>query len=138
MPAFDSSPDSWTTNRLDWDLLQDGYVTLFWSQSILDDATTWLAHAGYQIVTFDSSRWQSASDFFGDIKAALSFPDYFGNNLNALDDCLSDVALYEYGADPEAMGTVLVMNEFDSFVRIDRELAEAILDIVAGKLGRPP
>jgi hypothetical protein len=131
VPAFDPSSDTWTANRLDWSLLQDGYVTLFWSQSILDETPTGLAHAGYQIVTFDSSRWQSASDFYRDTKAALSFPDYFGNILNALDDCLSDVALYEYGADPEAMGTVLVMNEFDSFVRTDRELAEAILDIVA-------
>jgi hypothetical protein len=34
-----------------------------------------------------------------------------GEQPNALDDCLSDVALYEYDADPEAMGTELVMNE---------------------------
>ena len=47
---------------------------------------------------------------------ALSFPGYFGRNLAALNDCMSDVASGDYGWDGDAdTGLVIVLRAFDAF-----------------------
>ena len=40
----------------------------------------------------DGSRILSESDFHEEIARVLGFPAYYGKNLDALDDCLSDFA----------------------------------------------
>ncbi len=45
-------------------------------------------------------------------KEKLSFPDYYGNNLNALDECVCDDL-----AIPDSGGLVIVLNHFDQFVK---------------------
>ena len=64
-----------------------------------------------------------------DFAQSFDFPDYYGRNLDALNDCLRDVAFYQYGARRDSSGTVLVLNHFDSFARADRGVAQALLDI---------
>jgi hypothetical protein len=63
---------------------------------------------------------------------AFEFPQYYGRNLDALNDCLQDVAFYCYGAQSDSAGTVLILNHFDGFARSNREVAQALLDIYAG------
>ncbi|MFF4595722.1 barstar family protein [Amycolatopsis sp. NPDC001319] len=60
-------------------------------------------------------------------------PDYNGNNLNALNDCLSDVAAGDYGADLGATGFVLVLRHYDRFAGVEKDLAHALLDIFASQ-----
>jgi RNAse (barnase) inhibitor barstar len=68
------------------------------------------------------------------IKAQLSFPDYYGKNLNALDECMLDDLIV-----PDAGGLVLVLNHYDRFsisfkARLDSgegHTAEAVLSIFA-------
>jgi len=67
------------------------------------------------------------------LAAALGFPDYYGNNLEALNDCLGDVAAGEYGAPSDATGLVLVLMGFDTFAASHRSSAQALLDIFAGQ-----
>jgi hypothetical protein len=68
---------------------------------------------------------------YRDVAAAFDFPDYFEANSPALDDCLGDVVDYDYGADEEATGTVLVLRHFDAFFRATQDDAENLLDIYA-------
>jgi hypothetical protein len=110
-------------------LAKNSTVTLFWHA--LDDTADWLTEHGYQLVRLDATAWTAQADFHREVKVALDFPDYYGNNLNAFNDCLRDVAMYSYGADRQATGTVLVFTGYDAFVRREPRTAAAILDIVA-------
>ncbi|MFI8943197.1 barstar family protein [Streptomyces syringium] len=50
------------------------------------------------------------------IAAALHFPDYYGHNLDALNDCLGDVACFgPYDDEPERTGLALSFANYDRF-----------------------
>ncbi len=40
---------------------------------------------------FDARKMHSYSSFYDEMCEVMHFPDYFGRNLNALDECLSDL-----------------------------------------------
>jgi hypothetical protein len=67
-------------------------VTMFWRSSILDEVIAWLRAHEYDVVEFDASSWATADQMFDCVAAALHFPQYFGRNLDALNDCMRDVA----------------------------------------------
>jgi hypothetical protein len=68
---------------------------------------------------------------YTDLAQLFDFPDYFGRNLDALNDCLTDVAIYEYGASRDSGGTVTVLNHFNAFVNSHRDVAQVLLEIFA-------
>jgi hypothetical protein len=117
--------------KVDWALFQNGFVHKYWRGEILNATVDWLTHAGYEVVSLNASLWDSDESFHQDLAAALAFPDYYGKNLNALNDCLGDVASYEYGGSKQAAGTVLVVRRYETFVAVDRPIAEAVLNIFA-------
>lgn len=131
MPAFD--PDVLLTHPLDFRLIVNGPVTMFWRTSILDEACTWLANHGYLLVHAEAGDWREAQDMHRELAFLLGFPDYYGSNLDALNDCLGDVAAYEYGDSPESAGLVLVLSHFDAFTRAEPGTAQALLDIFASQ-----
>lgn len=61
----------------------------------------------------------------------MSFPAYYGRNLDALNDVLSDVGSYSYGSDPNSTGTVVVIAGFDSLLELHRRTALFVLDTFA-------
>jgi RNAse (barnase) inhibitor barstar len=42
-------------------------------------------------VQLSAARWLSAAQAHGALAAALDFPEYYGKNLDALHDCLTDL-----------------------------------------------
>jgi barstar (barnase inhibitor) len=128
VPSFD--PDADLTGDRAFRLAMNSAVSIFWQG--LDETTTWLADHGYGLVRLDAAAWRTQADFHRDIKAALDFPDYYGHNLDAFNDCLRDVAMYTYGADRGATGTVLVFTGYDAFTAREPRAAQLILDIIAG------
>ncbi len=74
---------------------------------------------------------------FDALAPALDFPAYFGRNLDALNDCLRDVAVGDYGwrADT-ATGLVLVLTTFDRFAAADGRTAQVLLDSFADQARR--
>ena len=42
-------------------------------------------------VTCSAATWMTPQDAHRALKEALGFPDYYGNNLDALHDCLTDL-----------------------------------------------
>ncbi|MGH2768386.1 MAG: barstar family protein [Actinomycetota bacterium] len=129
MGAFRNEPEEW--QRLDWALLQVGSVSLFWRREVLDEAVRWLEENGYAIRQMDAAGWRSDDDLHDAMSRALDFPDYYGRNLNALLDCLEDVATYEYGSDPTSSGTAVVVLGYDAFTAWDKDLAQRVLHLVA-------
>ena len=43
------------------------------------------------VVLVRGSHMQTLSELYHEIASALQFPDYFGGNWNAVDDCLQDL-----------------------------------------------
>jgi hypothetical protein len=109
----------------------NGFVTLFWRTEVLEDTIGWLIEHGYHVVRLPAAEWTSTADFHRDIKVALDFPDYYGNNLDAFNDCLRAVATQG----TQATGLVLIMSGYDAFTRREPRAAQTILDIIADQAG---
>ncbi|MEU3355227.1 barstar family protein [Streptomyces sp. NPDC037389] len=113
------------------------FVTLFWRRRLLDEATAGLERDGYRIVRLTAGDWSTEKDMHCGTADALGFPDYYGHNLDALDDCLGDVAcLGPYDGSPEGAGLVLVLTDYDRFAAACPDVAHAVLDLIAGQARR--
>ncbi|MED1419481.1 barstar family protein [Bacillus smithii] len=64
-------------------------------------------------------------NYHKDLASVLHFPNDYGKNLNAFDDCLSDVV-----PDGIGLGLVLVFKNYDIFSKRDPKAAYDILDII--------
>jgi hypothetical protein len=49
--------------QLDWIILRDGGVQLYWLDEILSDDLRWLKSNGYKIISFDAAEWRSGSEW---------------------------------------------------------------------------
>ncbi len=110
-------------DALDYVILRDGGLSLYLDQRYLEEDTKLLIGKGYGLHTLDCSTWHSESAFHASISKALSFPGYYGNNLDALNDVMCDLAIDNRG------GLVLVLLAYDKFAHRSFPLAEAVLDI---------
>ena len=125
--------DEGNENSLDWKILRDGGIALYRNQDFLSEDTNWLRSNGYKVVTFDCADWLSSRDMHESLKHALSFPSYYGHNLDALDECMQeDIQV------PDSGGLVLVLEHYDQYSRgpgsthtSQRCEAEVVLDIFA-------
>ncbi|MER7604581.1 barstar family protein [Nocardioides sp. NPDC127503] len=126
MAAF--GPDEF--GRYDYSLLLNGGVSLAWSRSVWNDGISSLMDLGFRVVRLSASTWTSNAEMFQQLAESLDFPDYFGRNFDALNDCLSDVASGDYGLDPADTGLALALDDFDAFVDVDRQSAQILLDIL--------
>jgi len=117
----------------DFRLIMNGPVTLYWRPEILTATTDRLAGHGYHLVSLDASGWATPAQFHHDVAAALDFPDYYGRNLDALNDCLGDVVDRAYGWPADAAGLALVFWHYDHLAASAPDLAQAVLDIIANQ-----
>jgi RNAse (barnase) inhibitor barstar len=121
MAAFRDDPREW--ERLDWRLLQNGAISLYHRPAFLERDVGWLEQAGYRVVRVDCREWASSGTPHPGLARALEFPDYYGANLDALRDVLSDLEV------PEDGGLAVVLEHLDAYVRAtDRGEAWAVLD----------
>jgi hypothetical protein len=113
------------------ELARDAFVTLSWRARLLEQAADRLRRAGFAVVGLDASGWTTEDAFHADIAEALDFPDYYGRNLDALNDCLRDVMCGDYGVPRDSAGVVLAFAHYDVFARACPREAHLVLDILA-------
>jgi RNAse (barnase) inhibitor barstar len=89
-----------------------------------------LAKQGYQIVRIDAAAPETERDFLGAIGTALDFPDYYGHNLDALNDCLRDVVRKAYGWRPDATGLAIVFTGYEAARARWPRTAQRVLEII--------
>jgi hypothetical protein len=128
--SFDLEVDA---RRLDFRLMFNSFVTLFWREHLLTEATEWMRTHGYTVKSLDAGGWNTDEDLHRDIATALDFPDYYGRNLNALNDCLRDVVDYAYGTTRDATGLLITFAGYDAFTRKRPRTAQIVLDIMADR-----
>ncbi len=131
MAAFEHDPELYSRD-LAFRLVARSFVTLFWRREILDHNVDWLRTHGYQIVQLDATRWLTPKDLHNAMVRALSFPEYYGHNLDAFNDCLRDVLAFDYGPfTPDATGIVFVFTSYDTLAAACPREAHIVLDILA-------
>jgi RNAse (barnase) inhibitor barstar len=116
--------------RLDWRLLQNGPVVLYLRRDVLEPDLAWLQEHHYEVKWLDCLAWSDERSMHLAMASTLSFPDYYGMNLNALNDCVSDLGI------PAEGGLVLVFSRFDAFSSRHEDAAQGVLDILAGNARR--
>lgn len=119
MAFFKNIPDDW--QRLDWQILQNGWASLYWQQDILDKDIHWFEGEGFKVYDFDCTSWSDLPLLHKDLKNKLGFPDYYGENLAALNDCLSDLEINNAG----------VIIVFRHFQFVNDAIAHSLLDVFA-------
>lgn len=110
--------------RVDWLLLQNGPVSLYHSRQLLQEDVAVLQSYGYRCPAFECASWDSELAMHRAVAAELAFPDYYGENLDALNECMSCLDI------PEAGGLALVLWGFDKFLH-QFPRAWHVLDIIA-------
>ncbi|MBT2640364.1 barstar family protein [Bacillus sp. ISL-39] len=103
-------------------LLLNGSVKLFWSNGILDKLISDISGEGFDIYTLDCSEWD-INNYHNDLRSTLDFPDFYGKNLDAFNDCLSNMV-------PKEKGIVLVFRNYDLFAKKAPQDAYHILNSV--------
>ena len=112
-------------DRPDWEIFQNGWVVMYWRPEILNGDVDRLAACGYKVFQFCCDGWLARADALSQLGKTLAFPDYYGQNLAAFNDCLGDIDV------PVDSGVALVFRQYDRFATRHRDAAQAILDICA-------
>jgi RNAse (barnase) inhibitor barstar len=128
MSTFTDDPSEWT--RLDWQLLQNSPVTLYFRPDVLEADVGWFEAAGYRVISVRVAAHFSPSALLDKLAELLVFPEHFGRNLDAFNDCLGDVDV------PQVGGLLLVLSDYGSFAASFQREAQAILDICADQSRR--
>ena len=93
-------------------------ATLYHRADELNARIATLAAEGAMVRRVDAGRWDGTS-YLASLAEALDFPAHFGNNLDALVDCLRDVP-----------AGVLAIYQFEAFVATAPNRAKALVEIL--------
>lgn len=119
MAVFDETDPEWP-NQLDWKILQNGAITLYYDSGILREARTWFCEHHYRLYMFDGTQWKTPYDFYDTARDVLGLPDHCGSNLDSFRDCLWSIDV------PQEGGAVLVDAPFSEGIFVEviaREIA---------------
>lgn len=117
--------DTMTWQRLDYSIMQNSPIALYWNVEIWLKHTDWFGQNGYKIISFDAADWRTEESFHEDLKAGLEFPDYYGMNLDALDECLGDLEFHDFD------GIVIAIKNYHMFEKLLQRTAQVLLDVLA-------
>ena len=108
-------------DRLDWNILQNGWISLYLSKDILFKDVAWFQQEKFHVVEFDCTAWSSKEIIQKALQNGLDFPDYYGGNLSAFNDCLYHIDINNYG--------FVIL--FRNFQHVEKEYGFQLLDILA-------
>lgn len=80
---------------------------------------------GFVVCIIQGKKCRTPSTLFAEFARALDFPDYFGHNWDALEECLAD---FEW---LHAKGYILVIHDAEAVLPEDEEEYETLLEILS-------
>jgi RNAse (barnase) inhibitor barstar len=108
--------------RLDWNILQNGWINLYWREELLTKDIQWFQQENFKVVEIDCVRWTTKEHIHEDLKQHLDFPDYYGKNLDAFNDCLYSIDI------DDTTGFVVALRNFQ---HVEKSYGYQLLDILA-------
>jgi len=126
--AFELDAD--TTHPSDFALLRDGGLAMYRHRPVLVEAEQELRLLGYEDIRLDAHGW-TERELHDAFASALDFPEYYGRNLNALADCLYDVAHGDYGWSAMSTGLAVTVEGFGAFAEREPDLATSVAEVLA-------
>jgi RNAse (barnase) inhibitor barstar len=99
-------------------------VYLLESSAPAKDVEKFAHENGFAFFLLRGNEIRSKADFLSRAAADLSFPDYFGNNWDAFEDCLTDMTGHE------AYGYVLLFDDFGPFAEHSPDEFHTALEIL--------
>jgi hypothetical protein len=84
-------------NELDCVAIRDGGISIYRNLTFLKEDVQWLRQRRYRIHEIDCTDWVSDEAMHGSLKEALSFPEYYGKNFDALNDVIPDIDVPDDG-----------------------------------------
>jgi RNAse (barnase) inhibitor barstar len=99
-------------------------------ERLQDAARSGVYRAGSDVAVLEATRGSQldvvaielSNDVFGVLAKSLDFPDWFGRNWDALEDCLSDLSWRQ------ARGYVLLFRDFEA---LDQDQLGILIDVLA-------
>ncbi|WP_378187393.1 barstar family protein [Aquimarina sp. W85] len=76
------------------------------------------------ITAIDGNQCKSVKDFVVEIGRAFSFPDYYGENLDALNDCINDLDWILKD------NYILIINNFELFISDNKQDRKDMIDFL--------
>jgi RNAse (barnase) inhibitor barstar len=96
-------------NSIEISILRKGWTNLYWKEKVLNHDIELLKRLEYKIEDFNCTQIADEDELHTELQKKLNFPDYYGRNFNALNDCLSsDIDITE-------KGLVIVFRHLDKF-----------------------
>jgi len=93
-----------------------------------DDVRHTVEHAGWHYAHIDGWHGETKADFLRAAGEALSFPEHYGQNFDALADCLGDVT----AGDSE--GWLLLWDGWGPLARHDERAFSVSLSVLGGRV----
>lgn len=84
----------------------------------------YLERKDYFIAAIDGIQCKTIESFLIEIGRAFSFPDYYGKNVNALNDCINDLDWIPKN------NYILIINNADSFISGNNEDRQDMIDFL--------
>lgn len=85
-------------------------------------------HADWVFAYVDGWKGETKKDFLHAIGEALDFPDHYGQNFDALSDCLHDVRAGDH------RGTLVLWDGWGVFAREDERAFSVALSVLGGRV----
>lgn len=76
------------------------------------------------ITAIDGNQCNTIESFLEEIGRAFSFPDYYGQNVNALNDCINDLDWIPKD------NYILIINNFESLISDNKKDREDMIDFL--------
>ncbi len=80
---------------------------------------------GFAVHTIHGKKCRTPAGLFDEFARALAFPDYFGHNWDALEECLADLDWLP------AKGYILLITDSQAVLPDDEEEYETLLEVLA-------
>ena len=92
----------------------------------VEDVRHAVDHAGWTFGYVDGLHAQTKPEFLRELGQALDFPDWYGENFDALADCLTDV--------DDGDGTVLLWDGWGALARQEPRAFSVALSVLGGRV----
>ncbi len=112
-------------NRLDFEILADGGVALYYQYEVLGEDLAWFALERYEVIQFDEEALDTIDSFHFEARLKLGFADDYEPTLEGLREGLSELFV------PEQGGVALVLPGMHRIAGQDAEGLRALLGVVS-------